>query len=433
MLAPLAHRQGLRLAVVGSGVSGLVAAWLLARRHHVTLFEAANYVGGHTNTIDVTRGRRTWAIDTGFIVFNDWTYPNFIELLDQLGVGSQPSTMSFSVQCERTGLEYNGTSFDTLFAQRRNLLRPSFYRMLRDIMRFNRRAPELLDEPDEALTLGAYLERERYSSSFVEHYIIPMGAAIWSADPRELREFPAVNFVRFFRNHGMLSVADRPTWRVVKGGSQRYVEKITERLQGNIRLRTPVLSLRRQPDRVQLRTPSGIETFDGVVIAAHSDQALRMLDDPSTAEREILGAIPYQRNETILHTDATLLPKRRRAWAAWNYHVRRRDEGPVAITYGMNILQGLEADEQFCVTLNHTERIDRARVLRSLVYEHPVFTRQGAVAQRRHGEISGHNRTWYCGAYWGNGFHEDGVCSALAVTRDFGLDLRQDPAREGVA
>jgi predicted NAD/FAD-binding protein len=428
----LEARSGMRLAVVGSGVSGLVAAWLLSRRHHVVLFEAEGRLGGHVNTVDVRRQDGDWAIDTGFIVFNDRTYPSFVELLDQLGVASQPSTMSFSVQCEQTGLEYGGTNLNTLFAQRRNLLRPSFHRMLRDILRFNARAPRLLEDPDDALTLGAYLERERYSSVFVEHYLIPMGAAIWSADPRDMREFPAAWFVRFFANHGMLSIDDRPTWRVIRGGSQRYVERIAADLRGCIRLRTPVLGVRRQPDGVLLRTPSGTERFDGVVIAAHSDQALRMLEDPSAEEGAILSAIPYRANEAVLHTDASLLPRRRHAWSAWNYHVREQGEG-VAITYGMNILQGLRAQEQFCVTLNHADRIDPQRAIRTIDYAHPLFTRQGAAAQRRHTEINGARRTWYCGAYWGNGFHEDGVRSALAVTRQFGLDLRDRTARRGVA
>lgn len=419
-----------RLAIVGTGISGLVAAHLLARRHDVTVFEAGDHVGGHTNTIDVEHDGRTWAIDTGFIVFNDRTYPNFTALLGQLEVRSQPSSMSFSVQCERSGLEYAGASLNTLFAQRRNLLRPAFYRMLRDILRFNRRAPELLHDPDDELTLGVYLQREGYSRGFIDHYIVPMGAAIWSAEPASMLEFPAVWFVRFFHNHGMLSIDDRPTWRVIAGGSRNYVTPLIAPFRDRIRLGAAVRSVHRSDDHVVVRTRDDSETFDGVVLATHSDQALRLLEAPSPAEREILGAIPYQRNEAVLHTDQSLLPRRRRAWAAWNYHVRWAASGPAAITYNANILQGLDAPVQFCVTLNHGARIDPRRVLRRIVYHHPVFTRAGVAAQRRHAEISGQQRTWYCGAYWGNGFHEDGVRSALAVTRDFGIDLRTPHARE---
>ncbi len=400
----------------------MVVAYLLQRDHDITVFEAADYIGGHTNTIDVALDGRTYSVDTGFIVFNDWTYPNFIRLLDELGVASQPSDMSFSVKCEETGLEYNGTTLNTLFAQRRNLLRPSFYRMIRDILRFNRAAPELLSRPEPGPSLGAYLDEHRYSKEFVRNYIVPMGAAIWSASHATMWEFPARCLVQFFKNHGMLSVDDRPTWRVITGGSQCYVDKLVRSFCERILLSTPVSSIVRRPDRVEIhaapnRGAARMFAFDAVVLATHSDQALRLLPDPSPAERAILGAIPYQENEAVLHTDSSLLPRRRLAWAAWNYHLLPIQPDRAVVTYHMNRLQGLTAPYEFCVTLNHTEAIDPAKILHRIIYHHPRYSPEAVAAQRRHGEINGVNRTYYCGAYWGYGFHEDGVKSALAVHR----------------
>jgi predicted NAD/FAD-binding protein len=410
----------MKIAIVGTGIAGNVAAYRLAREHEITVFEAADYVGGHTNTVDVTYAGRQYAVDTGFIVFNDWTYPEFIRLLDELGVESKPSSMSFSVSCEKTGLEYNGTSKNALFAQRSNLLRPSFYRMIGDILRFNREAREMLAGEDESTTLGDYLAAGGYSRQFVEHYIVPMGAAIWSAEPERLREMPARFFVQFFHNHGMLNVKDRPVWRVIRGGSERYVERLVAGHYDRIRLRTPVRAIRRRPDGVEIRTDdSEPELFDQVFIACHSDQALAMLADASPLEREVLGAIPYQENEAVLHTDDSVLPRRRLAWAAWNYHLLAREQSRVALTYNMNILQGLEAPCQFCVTLNNTRAIDPHKIIRTITYDHPVLTREGVAAQRRHAEVNGVNRTYFCGAYWRNGFHEDGVVSALAALSHF--------------
>lgn len=409
-----------RIAVVGSGVSGLVAARALAREHEVTIFEAAEYVGGHTNTVDVEHGGERYAVDTGFIVFNDWTYPNFIQMLEELGVGSQESDMGFSVRCERTGLEYAGKNLNTLFAQRRNLLRPSFYRMIREIVRFNKASRELLDERDDAITLGEYLVKERYSSEFIDHYLVPMGAAIWSARPSAMLDFPAPYFVKFFANHGMLSIDERPTWRVVRGGSRSYVTRLLEEFPGTVRTKTPIASIRRLPHAVLVAPRNRVaESFDDVVIATHSTTALRMLDDPSDAEIEILGSIPYQPNTAVLHTDDSLMPRSKRAWAAWNYHVGSATDQPVAVTYNMNILQGIDAPVQFLVTLNHDDDIDPQRVIRRIAYEHPVFTPAGVQAQTRIDEISGTDRTHYCGAYWGFGFHEDGVKSGLAVAETF--------------
>jgi uncharacterized protein len=415
----------MRIAIVGTGIAGLVTAHVLSSEHDVTVFEANDYVGGHTNTIAVERWGRSYAVDTGFIVFNERTYPNFIRLLDQLGVASHPTTMSFSVRCERSGLEYNGTDLNRLFAQRRNLLRPSFYRMVADILRFYREAPALLVDGDDRLTLGDYLERGGYSRLFVDRHIIPMGAAVWSSGARQMLDFPARYLVQFLNNHGFLTVNDRPGWRVVSGGSQRYVGPLTQRFRSRIRLRCAVRAIARRRDGVRITRWGGEpERYDAVVVATHSDQALALLADASAAEREILGAIPYQRNETVLHTDARLLPRRRRAWAAWNYHILDPAPDVAAVTYNMNMLQGIESPQPFCVTLNRSDAIDPEKVITRLIYDHPVYTRAGVAAQRRWGEINGVNRTFFCGAYWGYGFHEDGVNSALAVAERFGLGLQ---------
>jgi predicted NAD/FAD-binding protein len=420
-----------RIAIVGSGIAGLTCAHILSRRHAVTVLEAEDRIGGHTNTADVDWQGRRYAIDTGFIVFNDWTYPNFIRLLGQLGVAAQPSDMSFSVRCERTGLEYNGTSINTLFAQRTNLLRPSFWRMIREILRFNREAPAILERPDDRTTLASFLAAGRYSREFVEHYLVPMGAAIWSASPEQMQGFPARYFVQFFANHGFLSVDERPTWRVIRGGSRTYAEKLCRPFADRIRLSSPVEAVTRQPGGgvsilIRGRDP---ETFDAVVLACHSDQALAMLADPSPAEREVLGAIPYQENEAVLHTDRRLLPKRPLAWASWNYHIPAHGAPRVAVTYLMNVLQSLESSQgladgtQFLVTLNRSEAVDPDRVIRRITYQHPTYTPAGVAAQGRHGEISGVRDTYYCGAYWRYGFHEDGVVSAQMACRQLGMEL----------
>ena len=409
----------MRIAIIGSGIAGNTIAYHLQREHDITVFEAGSHIGGHTHTHDIELDGRRHAVDTGFIVFNDRTYPNFIALLDELGVVWQPSHMSFSVRCEKTGLEYNGTNLNALFAQRRNLLRPAFYRMIQDILRFNRQALELLAEGPE-IRLGDYLAQNGYGQDFIDYYIIPMGSAIWSTEARQMLQFPARFFVRFFHHHGMLTVNDRPQWRVIRGGSASYVEALTAGFRDRIRLNTPVAEVRRLKRSVRVKPVGGAEeSFDWVFFACHSDQALAMLKDPSAAEREVLGAIPYQENSIYLHTDRSLLPKRKLAWAAWNYHVTAKPLDRVAVTYNMNILQGLDAREQILVTLNHTDHINPAKVIKRLTYHHPVYTTAGTLAQERHGEISGINRTAYCGAYWRNGFHEDGVVSALAALRHF--------------
>jgi predicted NAD/FAD-binding protein len=422
-----------KIAIIGSGIAGNVVAQHLYKRHDVHIFEAASHIGGHAHTHDVEVGGRPYTVDTGFIVYNEQTYPQFSSLLRSLGVASQESSMSFSVRCERSGLEYNGTTIDSLFAQRRNLLRPGFWRMIREILRFNREAPALLheamtDRPD--IALGQYLRQGRYSREFIDWYIVPMGAAIWSTDPVRMLDFPARCFVRFFHNHGMLSVNDRPQWRTVAGGSREYVRRLTAPFAQRIRLNTPVLRIRRLATHVEIATAAGgVERFDQVFMACHSDQALALLEDATPLESATLGAIPYQASQMVLHTDASLLPRRRKAWAAWNYHLlpdalpcQHAVGGSVnaaTVTYNMNILQRISAPHTFCVTLNRPDDIDPSLVLKRLTYHHPVYTPEGLAAQGRHWEVNGVRRTYFCGAYWRYGFHEDGVASALAALEHF--------------
>ena len=409
----------MKIAIIGSGIAGNTIAHHLHQQHDITVFEAESHIGGHTHTHHIRHEGRDIAVDTGFIVFNDRTYPNFIALLEQLNVAWQPSSMSFSVRCEDTGLEYNGTTLNSLFAQRSNLFKPSFHRMIRDILRFNKTAPELLAEGNE-IKLGDYLKQGGYSRQFIDHYIVPMGSAIWSTDAGQMLDFPARFFVRFFHNHGMLSVNNRPQWRTIKGGSASYVEALTASFRERIRLNTPIESVRRLKKSVRVKPRLGEEeTFDYVFLTCHSDQALEMLKDKSDAEAEILGAIPYQDNSVFLHHDVSLLPRRKLAWAAWNYHVTKPAAERVAVTYNMNILQNLQSHEPLLVTLNHTGPIAHEKVIKRLSYKHPLYTLAGAAAQARHAEISGVNRTGFAGAYWRNGFHEDGVVSALAALDHF--------------
>ena len=408
----------MKIAVIGSGISGLASAYYLSKAHEVTVFEADDRIGGHTATVDVKLGTRRYAIDTGFIVFNDWTYPNFIALMDELGVTSKPTSMGFSVNEEASGLEYSGSSLDTLFAQRSNLLSWSFLSMVRGILRFNKEAIAELEAgsltQDE--TLGSYLDRRGYSEAFKRQYLVAMGSAIWSADCDTIMEFPVSFFVRFFKNHGLLSVKNRPQWRVIEGGSREYLRPLCHPFEDRIHTRSPVSSITRQPGRgVTLTLESGAShQFDQVVVATHSDQALRMLADASDEERQVLGALPYQANDVVLHTDTRLLPRNRKTWSSWNYRLGVDDDRAV-VTYNMNILQGIEAPETFCVTLNQTEAINPHKILGRFTYDHPVFSLEGIAAQERWGDINGVRDTWFCGAYWRNGFHEDGVASALRV------------------
>ena len=410
----------MRIAIVGSGVSGLVVAHLLHRDHEVTVFEGADRIGGHVNTIDVPRpGGGVDSVDTGFIVYNERNYPLFTRLLQRLEVKTHPSNMSFSVRCDDSGLEYNGSTTAQLFVQRRNLLSPSFLLMLRDILRFNREAADALRSAPADTTLGAYIESAGYGGRLAEHYLLPMGSALWSVPRNQVLEMPAAFFVRFFENHGMLTVDDRPQWRVVSGGSNRYVERLVAPFRDRIRVGTPVRRVARAADHV---TVDG-EHFDHVVLACHSDQALAVLADPSPLERDVLGAMPYQANDVVLHTDTSVLPRRRRAWGAWNYWLRGAPSEPATVTYNMNVLQSLSGPRTWCVTLNATDAIDPSSIVYRTTYHHPAYTTEGFSAQERHAEISGVGRTHFCGAYWGYGFHEDGTRSGVRVAESFGATL----------
>jgi len=409
-----------RIAIVGSGVSGLVAAHLLKTEHDVVVFEARDRVGGHVNTIEVEGvDDQRLHVDTGFIVYNEHNYPLFTRLIGALGVATQPSNMSFSVKCDRTGIEYNGSTLRQIFAQKRNLLRPSFHRMLQDILRFNREAGPAIANEVTGLTLGEYVRSAGYSQALSDLYLLPMGSALWSVPRDQVLEMPAAFFVSFFENHGMLTVDDRPEWRVITGGSNAYLEPLVRPLRDAIRTSAPVTSVSRADDHVLVNG----ERFHEVIFACHSDQALAALDDATPRERELLGALPYQANDVVLHTDSSVLPRRANAWGSWNYHVRGGDDGPATVTYNMNLLQTLRTPNTYCVTLNATDTIDPSTILYRTTYHHPIYTTAGFEAQARHGEISGVNRTHYCGAYWGFGFHEDGVRSGVRVAEHFGVSL----------
>ncbi len=412
----------------------MVAAYLLHRQHEITVFEANDYIGGHTHTVDVEANGQKHAIDTGFIVCNDWTYPAFLGLMKELDVALQPTEMGFSVHCDRSGIEYNGSSLNGLFTQRSNLLSPRFYRFLADVMRFNREASGHLDQTSDEMTIGEYLKQYKYCREFSDWYLIPMGAAIWSCPIGTFEKFPVRFIIEFYKNHGLLQIWNRPQWRVVQGGSREYVNKLTASFVDQIRLNCPIQRVNRQGEEVEVRHSGGVETYDEVIFACHSDQALRILGDADPVEQEILKEFPYSQNIAVLHTDTRVLPSKSRAWASWNYHVRADRLDQSTLTYHMNILQGIQSPTQFLVTLNEEDAIDPAMVLGKFHYDHPIFTTRRSAAQRRHGELIRHRRTSYCGAYWRNGFHEDGVVSALAVCEQFGVvptwSPRSGPARE---
>lgn len=415
----------MNIAIIGSGISGLTCAYLLNRQHQISLFEADDRVGGHTHTVDVTVEGRTYNVDTGFIVFNDRTYPNFMRLLEQIGVGFKPTQMSFSVTDPDSGLEYNGNNLNSLFAQRRNLLSPAFLGMLRDILRFNKEAPRDLAEGriSADTRLGDYLQANDYGERFTLHYIVPMGAAIWSMPMADMLGFPLQLFVRFFDHHGLLSISNRPQWCVIEGGSSAYIEPLTASFSERIRLNCPVTRVERTADGVLIHSAGGSEHFDKVVFACHSNEALNLLADPSAAEQSILGALPYANNEVVLHTDTRLLPMRKLAWASWNYRLGGSGHTHAAVTYNMNILQGIESDTTFCVSLNQSAGITPSKVLHRFTYAHPQYSVTAVAAQQRWEELNGARHTFYCGAYWANGFHEDGVVSALRVAHSFGQSL----------
>lgn len=406
-----------KIAIIGSGISGLTCGYHLHNDYDIKMFEAGSYIGGHTNTIEVNSPDGLLNIDTGFIVFNDWTYPNFIKMLNETGVESQVSDMSFSIKCEKTGLEYNGTNTNKLFAQRTNFFKPSFWKFISDILRFNKEGLTWVEQAkeDDSTTLGEFLDAGGYTEMFRKYYGFPITAAIWSAGDDDVRSFPLRFFMNFFKNHGMLSVNERPTWRVIKGGSKTYIPAFTRGWSSQINLNTPVKKVERKNNKIYITSRKGIEEFDDVIFACHSDQALKLLDKPTDTETELLTAIPYQANEAVLHTDSTILPKRQLAWAAWNYHILEEKRSTAALTYNMNILQSLRTSTIYNVTLNYTEAIRPDKIIKKINYMHPRFTLDGIKAQNRHAEISGQNNTYFCGAYWRYGFHEDGVVSGLKV------------------
>lgn len=411
----------MKIAIVGTGISGLTCGYYLHNQHDITLFEANDYIGGHTATVDVNIDGNDYAVDTGFIVYNDRTYPNFINMMKEIGVEGVPTQMSFSVRNNGNGLEYNGHTIATLFAQKRNWANPAFYRFIFEILRFNKLAKSIADKEDTSIqTLGEFLDENKFSGYFSDNYILPMGAAIWSSTLADMRAFPLMFFLRFFLNHGLLDVTNRPQWYVIKGGSRAYIPPLTEGFADKIRLNSPVESVTRSKGRVLLHVNGTTEWFDEVIFACHSDQAMKMLDDSSVEERTVLGDMAYQANEVVLHTDTSLLPKRKAAWASWNYLLegKKGDHQKLpSLTYNMNILQHLNSEHTFCVTLNSTEQIDEQKILRTFTYHHPVFTTESIAAQQRKDEIQGITNTWFCGAYWYNGFHEDGVRSALDVVK----------------
>lgn len=414
----------MRIAVIGSGIAGLASAWWLDDEHEVTLFEANDYLGGHTHTHDIEVGGRRLAVDTGFIVFNPLHYPLLTALFEQLGVASQPTTMSFSMHSERSGVEYNATSLAGLFCQRRNLVSPRFWGMLADLRRFYRDAPRLLEQA-EGPTLGEYVRAQRYGDAFVEEHLLPMASALWSSPTATVLDFPARYLVQFMANHQMLQMTGRAPWRVVTGGSARYVDALRARWSVRERLACAVHSVERMPQGVRVHSAAGVEAFDEVVLACHSDQALALLADAGLPEREVLGTIRYQPNEAVLHTDASVLPRDRKAWAAWNAHVPRDADAACTVSYCMNLLQGLPGDTPLVVTLNRSDAIDPRKVLRTLHYAHPVHDHAAVRAQQRWGEVQGRRHTWFAGAYWGWGFHEDGIRSARRVVDALHAAARQ--------
>ena len=410
-----------KIAIIGTGISGLTCGYYLYKYHDVTIFEANDYIGGHTATVDVNMSDKSYAIDTGFIVYNDRTYPNFIKMMNEIGVEGRPTQMSFSVRNDSNGLEYNGHTLSTLFAQKRNWANPRFYRFIFEILRFNKLAKAYAHEHHlNVQTLGEFLDEHRFSAYFTDNYILPMGAAIWSSTLADMRAFPLMFFLRFFLNHGLLDITDRPQWYVIKGGSRAYIPPLTRGFADKILLKSPVEKVTRTHEGVAITLHGRVQWFDDVIFACHSDQALKLLDDISLLEQNILGDMKYQANEVVLHTDTALLPRRNAAWASWNYLLdgsKEEQKRLPSLTYNMNILQQIDCDQTFNVSLNSTDKIDPNKILRVFTYHHPVFTMESIAAQQRKEEIQGQYHTWFCGAYWYNGFHEDGVRSALDIVK----------------
>ena len=417
-----------RIAVVGAGVAGIVAAYLLQRRYAVTLYEKNDYIGGHTHTIVIEDGVDAGtAVDSGFIVFNEKTYPNFIAFLKQLGVARQKSTMSFSYYHEKTGLQYGSENINTFFAQRINIVRPSFWRMFMGILAFNRITPRLLEQGRlRGFTMGEYLKAHRFNKEFVEHYLLPISAAVWSTPDVQMFDFPMETFARFLFNHGLFSIERHPQWYTVSGGSHAYVKAFLKSFGGSVIVDRAVRSVRRTPHGAVITTGDGAEeVFDKVVIATHADEALSLLADPTPEERQLLSKWKYSRNRTIVHTDTTFLPPNKRAWASWNY-VRTADveSGHAAsLTYYMNRLQDLKTGHDYCVTLNTDREVPREHVVRKMLYTHPLYTFDAIATQERLRAMNGAQNTFFCGSYLGHGFHEDAVVSGIEVARRFGIDL----------
>jgi uncharacterized protein len=411
-----------KIAVVGSGIAGLGAAYLLQRKHDVHVFEANDYAGGHTHTHNIQVQGKTYVLDTGFIVFNPNHYPNLIKLFAELGVASQPTNMGFGIRNDRSGLEYNATSVNQLFAQRSNLFSPTFWRLVRDLKRFYVTPHPLLTMPDPGPTVGEFLDQFGYSRVFAEDHLIPIASALWSSPGAAIRDFPAKYLAQFMANHHMLNTqSKRPPWRVVQGGSNRYVQALCAKLKNPVLLNTKVRSVRRDLGAVVLQTDAGEAAFDQIVFACHSDQVLQLLADASAVESAVLGALKFQRNEVLLHTDTRIMPRKRLAWAAWNAHLGAQSQR-CTVTYWMNLLQSIEAPVEFLVSLNCEANIDPTKILKKLSYDHPVYTHQSVAAQHARGSINGQNRSYFCGAYWGFGFHEDGLRSAVEVAQMLGVD-----------
>ncbi|MDX1727557.1 MAG: FAD-dependent oxidoreductase [Pseudoalteromonas tetraodonis] len=414
-----------KIAIIGTGVSGLTCGHLLHKHYDVTLFEKNDYIGGHTATVDVEHSGINYAIDTGFIVFNDRTYPYFEKLLKRIGVKRKPTQMSFSVHNEATGFEYNGHTFSSLFAQRRNIVRPKFWRLLYDIVRFNKLCKALHAKGHYTeQSLGQLLQQHRFNDFFKYHYILPMGAAIWSTSIKEMENVGVEFFVKFFFNHGLLDITNRPQWYVIPGGSREYIKPLIAGFADKIQLNTDIKSVTRDEQGATITfVDSQQALFDKVIFACHSDQALALLGDACEQENKVLGAIPYTENSVVLHTDVSLLPDRKAAWASWNYLLNNNTDKAAVVTYQMNILQGIKSDTQFCVTLNHLEGINQSKILREFTYHHPVFNQQSIAAQQQKHTVDGQNNTYFCGAYWYNGFHEDGVRSAVDVAKQLGVEF----------
>lgn len=407
----------MKIAIIGSGISGLTAAYYTNMNHDIQIFEAESWIGGHTHTIKVDGLN----IDTGFIVFNDRTYPNFQKLMDKLGVKYRPTEMSFAVRNDNWSLEYNGNNLNSLFADRKNIFNPKFYKLLSDILKFNKIVKSGRYNPN--YTLGQFIQENQFSEWFSHGYILPMGSAIWSMGIKEMLDFPLEFFAKFFINHGLLEITNRPQWFTIEGGSCQYIEPLTKNFKDKIFTNAKVEKVKRDNNKVQIIVNQETLEFDKVIFACHSDQALKLLESPSPLEQEIIGSIKYSNNEVILHNDVSLLPKRKLAHASWNYLITNKSNNQATLTYDMNILQGLKSPKTYCVTLNNTELINKSKILASYNYSHPIYSRESVKAQQRFNEVSGHNNTYYCGAYWKNGFHEDGVVSALRVCEQLGVKI----------